>query len=186
MSSEGIWMWDAIDSSYFVNHAHIVMALGDMLGSAKLNGMAGHSAIYGDWFTMVWGACSSLAKGAIAQYYPISPPENKKYNPNRPEAYDLANLPMRTGTSYWETINKLEAATSKTARAAITKSTGVSWLPLCAASKAFLHPTYFPVDPFISSMRTIWPIYGMFGQYSAQRQKWSICQLIKHGSLDLL
>ena len=53
MSSEGIWMWDAIDFSYFVNHAHIVMALGDMLGSAKLNGMAGHSAIYGDRFIMV-------------------------------------------------------------------------------------------------------------------------------------
>jgi len=48
MSSEGIWMWDTVDSSYFVNHAHIVMALGNMLGSAKLNGMAGHSAIYGD------------------------------------------------------------------------------------------------------------------------------------------
>ncbi|EDR04700.1 uncharacterized protein LACBIDRAFT_304027 [Laccaria bicolor S238N-H82] len=53
MSSEGIWMWDAVDSSYFVNHAYIVMALGDMLGSAKLNGMAGHSAIFGDQFTMV-------------------------------------------------------------------------------------------------------------------------------------
>jgi hypothetical protein len=35
MASEGIWMWDAVDSSYFVNHAHIVMALGDMLGSAS-------------------------------------------------------------------------------------------------------------------------------------------------------
>ena len=65
-------MWDAIDSSYFVNHAHIVMALADMLGSAKLNGMAGHSAIYGDQFTMVLGACSSLAKGAklsITQFH---------------------------------------------------------------------------------------------------------------------
>ena len=46
-ASEGIWVWDAVDSSYFVNHACICMALGDMLGSAKLNGIAGHS-IYGD------------------------------------------------------------------------------------------------------------------------------------------
>ncbi|EDQ98531.1 uncharacterized protein LACBIDRAFT_299510 [Laccaria bicolor S238N-H82] len=71
-----------------------------------------------------------------------------KYNPDRPEAYDLANLPMRTAQSYWEIIKKLFAATSKTARAVITKSTGVSRLPLCAASRAFLHPTYFPLDPF--------------------------------------
>ena len=47
MLSEGIWMWDAIDSSYFVNHAHIVMVLGDMLGSAKLNGMAGVEVPHG-------------------------------------------------------------------------------------------------------------------------------------------
>jgi len=48
IASEGIWTWDAVDSSYFVNKAYISMVLGDMLGSAKLNGMAGHSAIYGD------------------------------------------------------------------------------------------------------------------------------------------
>ena len=51
-ASEGIWMWDAVDSSNFVNHACITMALGDMLGSAKLSGMGGHSAFYGDRFTL--------------------------------------------------------------------------------------------------------------------------------------
>ena len=56
MASDGIWMWDAVDSSYFLNHVCICTALGDMLGSAKLNGMAGHSAIYGDCFSMVKGA----------------------------------------------------------------------------------------------------------------------------------
>ena len=44
VSSEGIWIWD---SSYFVNHAQIVMALVNMLCSAKLIGIAGHSAIMG-------------------------------------------------------------------------------------------------------------------------------------------
>ncbi|XP_006454906.1 hypothetical protein AGABI2DRAFT_57024, partial [Agaricus bisporus var. bisporus H97] len=52
-ASEGLWMWDAITSSNFVLRAWIVMALGDMLGSAKLNGMAGHSAIYGDRFSLI-------------------------------------------------------------------------------------------------------------------------------------
>ena len=61
-ASDGIWMWDAVDSSYFLNHACICMALGDMLGSAKLNGMAGHSAIYGDRFSMVKGARASLKR----------------------------------------------------------------------------------------------------------------------------
>ncbi|EDR04701.1 uncharacterized protein LACBIDRAFT_304028 [Laccaria bicolor S238N-H82] len=90
-----------------------------------------------------------------------------KYNPDRPEAYNLANLPMRTAQSYWEIIKKLFAATSKTARVVITKSTGVSWLPLCAASRAFLHPTYFPLDPFhlfykngTAFIRDIWTIFS--------------------------
>jgi hypothetical protein len=30
----------------------------------------------------------------------------------------------------------------------ITKATGISKMPLCAASKAFIHPCFFPLDPF--------------------------------------
>lgn len=148
MASEGIWTWDAVDSSYFLNKAYICMALGDMLGSAKLNGMAGHSAIYGDRFTMVKGARTSLKKGSKAQYYPISPPENAKYNPERPNSYNLDSLPLRQEHSYWSVIAKLESAPSKAISKSITKSTGVSRLPLCAASPAFTHPTFFPLDPF--------------------------------------
>jgi len=83
MASEGIWMWDAVDSSHFVNKACICMILGDMLGSAKLNGMAGHSAVCRDQFSKVQGACSSLQKGAKAQYYPMSPPDNEKWEYNQ-------------------------------------------------------------------------------------------------------
>ena len=140
-------MWDAVDSSYFLNHACICMALGDMLGSAKLNGMAGHSAIYGDCFSMVKGARASLAKGAKAQYYPISPPECSKYNSGCPE-YDLCKLPLRQESVYWETIVKLEGAPSKASRANLTKDSGISRMPLCAASPGFLHPSFFPLDPF--------------------------------------
>ncbi|EGO05111.1 hypothetical protein SERLA73DRAFT_44201 [Serpula lacrymans var. lacrymans S7.3] len=59
-------MWDAIDFSYFINCMYMTMILGDMLGSAKLNGMAGHTANYGDRFVLVKGARSSLEKGAKA------------------------------------------------------------------------------------------------------------------------
>jgi hypothetical protein len=47
-ASEGLWIWDAVDSAYFVHCAYITMTLGDMLGSAKLSGMAGHQAVLGD------------------------------------------------------------------------------------------------------------------------------------------
>src|SRR6266567_4913254 len=96
MASEGIWMWDAIDSAHFVQRSCVSMALGDMLGSAKLNGMAGHTAIFGDRFSMVQAAKSSLIKGAKSQYYPTNPPENNRYNPFRPPKYDPSNIPMRS------------------------------------------------------------------------------------------
>lgn len=137
-----------MDSPYFVNRAYICMALGDMLGSAKLNGMAGHSAIYGDRFSMVKGARASIKKGAKAQYYPLSPPENSVYNPDRPESYDVDNLPMREEDFYWKTICALQAAPSQAAANAITKKTGISRMSLCSASPAFVHPSYYPIDPF--------------------------------------
>jgi hypothetical protein len=148
-ASEGIWTWDAIDSSYFMNHAHIVMALGDMLGSAKINGMSGHSALYGDRFTMVQGARSSLAKGAKSQYYPLAPPENDLYNPDRlsplSESY---SLPYRCQEDYFQTLDMLDKAKTKKERRELSKATGVSRTPLCAASDAFLHPSFFPLDSF--------------------------------------
>ena len=91
-ASVGMWTWDAVDSSYFVLRAFLCGVKGDMLGSAKLSGMAGHSALYGDCFSLVPGACPDKA-GAKPQYYPISPPEREKHNPNCP-IIDMNDLPM--------------------------------------------------------------------------------------------
>ncbi|KAI0062597.1 hypothetical protein BV25DRAFT_1870330 [Artomyces pyxidatus] len=147
-ASEGIWTWDAVDSADFVLRAYVCTALGDMLGSAKLSGHAGHSAIFGDRFTMTMGARSSRKKGAKAQYYPLSPPQSLLYNPDRPEKYDLDNLPKRSNQQYWDIITALGSAQTKAARAAITRESGISRMPLCAASETFLHPSFFPLDPF--------------------------------------
>jgi hypothetical protein len=148
-ASEGIWTWDAIDSSYFMNRAHIVMALGDMLGSAKINGMSGHSALYGDRFTTVQGARSSLKKGAKSQYYPLAPPNNDLYNPDRPSPlYENHSLPYRREEDYLQTLDLLDKAKTKKERKDISRATGVSRTPLCAASDAFLHPSFFPIDSF--------------------------------------
>jgi hypothetical protein len=144
-ASEGIWIWDAVDSAYFVLRAHLCMVLGDMLGSAKCSGLAGHSAVFGDHFSLVQGARSKLSKGK-AQYYPMSPPDNdkKEYNSNHP-TFDLNDLPMHTESHYWSTIEKLGTAKTTTK---IVREAGISHLPLCATSLAFSHPNFFPLDPF--------------------------------------
>ena len=139
------------------------MILGNMLGLAKLNGMAGHSAFLGDHFSMVQGAHTSLKKGSKAQYYPLAPLESSKYNPNRPLRYNLDALPMRTAAYYWETITKLDQATTKAECSIITRNSGISHMPLSAASPAFLHPSYFPLDPFHliyeNNMAFIWDLW---------------------------
>jgi hypothetical protein len=146
-ASEGIWMWDAVDSSYFVQRSFICTILGDMLGSAKMSGMAGHTAVHGDRFSMVSAARSSTKSGSKYVYYPISPPQNETYNPGR-QIYDLESLPLRNEKDYWETITNLHNTNSKTRKAAIVKQTGVGRMPLAAASPAFVHPSFFPLDPF--------------------------------------
>jgi hypothetical protein len=111
-ASVGMWTWDAVDSSYFVLRAYLCGAKGDMLGSAKLSGMAGHSAVYGDRFSLVQGAHPTKDKGAWFQYYPISPPQKEIHNKDR-AIVDLNFLPMRTQQHYWETIKRLESAPTK-------------------------------------------------------------------------
>ena len=144
------------------------MALGDMLGSAKLKGMAGHTTIFGDRFSTVQGAKSSLNKGAKSQYYPMNPPENDRYNPSCPPKYDLSKISMRSQATYWKTIERLAAATTKKERSEITKATGVSRLPLCVASVAFMHPTFFPLNPFHlfyeNIMAFIWDIWTVLSK----------------------
>lgn len=148
-ASEGIWMWDAIESSYFVHRAYIVLVLGDMLGSAKLSGMAGHSAIYGDRFSMVRGAkAGPNGSKAKAQYYPIFNHDViTTYNCDRPQ-YDINNLPIRTEQEYWDTITQLANAKSGREREHIVKRTGVLRLSLAASSKALIPYKSYPIDPF--------------------------------------
>jgi hypothetical protein len=147
MASEGIWTWDAVDSSYFVLRAYLCGVKGDMLGSAKLNGMAGHAARYGDRFSMVQGARIGKEKGAKQQYYPLSPPEKEKFNAGRPDI-NLNYLPMREQSHYWMTIKRLLSAQTPKEQKAITGETGISRLTLCSTSPAFSHPSFFPLDPF--------------------------------------
>ena len=162
-ANEGIWIWGALDSSWFTHRAWIVMGAGDMLGSAKINGMAGHTAKHGDRLTTVQGAKASTKKGAKALYYPMTPPENDKFNPQRPPSYNLTQLPMRNEEDYWKAIKALESSHSKAQKSKITKDTGISRLPLCAASQAFTHPAFFPIDPFHlfyeNDMAYIWDLW---------------------------
>ncbi|KAH6876971.1 hypothetical protein BKA70DRAFT_1127754 [Coprinopsis sp. MPI-PUGE-AT-0042] len=139
-----------------------------MLGSAKLSGLAGHTAFCGDRFTEVSAARNFLpgpGEKGKSLYYPIEPPENDQYNPGRPLKIDLLNLPLRSQETYYETIEKLnDPSLSKTAKKNVTTQTGVGRLPLCAASKAFIHPTFFPLDPFHlfyeNVMTFIWDIWS--------------------------
>ena len=65
--------------------------------------------------------------------------------------------------SYWEIIERLNGAENKAQRAAIVTETGISGLPTCAASPAFSHPFFFPLDPFHlfyeNCMPHIWDIW---------------------------
>ena len=145
VASVGMWTWDAIDSSYFVLRACLCGVKGDMPGSAKLSGMGGHSAFYGDHFSLVHGACTSQNRARL--YYPISPPQREIYNSGHP-IIDFKHFLWRTQEQYWTSIKELESARTEKERQKIVYGSGISRLSICAASPAFSHPSFFPLDPF--------------------------------------
>jgi hypothetical protein len=90
----------------------------------------------------------SCIVGAKSQYYPISPPKSQEICLDRP-AFKILDLPIRTLENYWKIIEKLEAVKgNKTQYTATVRDTDISGLPMCAASPAFSHPYFFPLDPF--------------------------------------
>ena len=92
-------------------------------------------------------ACINLLIGAKRQYYPFNLPE-KDINDTHPD-YNPYNLLIRTIDDYWKTIERLNDVKGKqTQYKDIETETGVSGLPICAASPAFSHPFFFPLDPF--------------------------------------
>ena len=59
------------------------------------------------------------------------------------------NLPIRNIEDYWEIILRLENPKGNQSQTKlIVHETGVSGVPICAASLAFSHPFFFPLDPF--------------------------------------
>ncbi|KAI0039377.1 hypothetical protein FA95DRAFT_1655109 [Auriscalpium vulgare] len=129
--------------------------------------MAGHSAIYGDRFTLVQGARSSKVRGSKAQYYPINPPQKNEYNVTRPD-YDLDNLPPRKEKQFWSTIQLLHTTASKTRRANITKQTGISRMALSTVSPAYIHPSFNTLDifhlGFADIMGHLWDTWNKAGE----------------------
>ncbi|KZP04518.1 hypothetical protein FIBSPDRAFT_915075 [Athelia psychrophila] len=125
--------------------------------------MAGHLAMHGDRFSMVKAARSNLAKQSKYLYYPMDATEpSNKYNPGCP-IYNLGEIPYQKEQEYWATVTALSQAETKARRAAIVTQTGVSRMPLCVAGDAFVHPNYFPLDPFHliyeNCMVFIWDIW---------------------------
>src|SRR5258708_7835277 len=149
-ASEGIWIWDALKDAYFVCRAWITMGLGDMLGSAKINGMAGHGGIYGDRFSIVQAAKTSDQSGARAQYYPILNVD--RFNPDR-HKYFFDEIPMQQYGGYFNVRRQLEQAKSRGGRGMIARESGILQLPVCTASTAFFIQRFFPSILFTFSMK---------------------------------
>lgn len=169
VGSEGTWIWSAIESDHLLMRWYIALALGDMLGSAKMNGMVGHTGYFGDRFSLTSGMKSG-GKGK-PQYYPIlSTPFPPSCNPgNRPDYSNPDSIPMRTQAAYLEVIKILSnPSISNKDKAEKIRTTGISRLPYCAASPCFIHPTFFPLDPFHlfyeNCMPYLWDLWTSDGQ----------------------
>jgi hypothetical protein len=64
------------------------------------------------------------------------------------DTIDMNKLPMRGQRHYWKSIERLESTTALSEHRRVVKDAGISHLTMCAASPAFAHLSFFPLDPF--------------------------------------
>ena len=58
-------------------------------------------------------------------------------------------MPIREIKDYWKSVERLDNVKgNKTQYSNVMKETGVAGVAICAASPAFSHPFFFPLDPF--------------------------------------
>lgn len=160
---EGIWIWDAIRSSYIMHRASVAGQSADQPGQNKDNGHLGINSLHGNFFNLKLTGMRSDVKGCKRIYWCITVPEGaKKVNPGRPD-YDLDNLPEFTQQEYWDVIDLLESARTEKERKLITEKYGIVRLPLLAAFKTFAWPNFFFSDPFHllyeNNMANFWDLW---------------------------
>lgn len=142
-ATEGIWMYDAYECANFIFKAYMVGFLADMMGSMKVNSSTGPSGVYACRFSKVAGCRPGIGKRR--QYFAITSEYIAVANPTR-DKYDYYMLPMRNEKEFMETIEKLNNETSSTARKLIIRNSGVTHLPMFAASPGWTYPTFYPMD----------------------------------------
>ncbi|KAE8219009.1 hypothetical protein CF319_g7214 [Tilletia indica] len=114
--------------------------------------------------TGVAPASTSLRpKWGKTPYFPLSTPLDLHLlqpNVSRPSTYDPMALPLRSDDTFRSHITQIQLATSKTERKRVGTRTGVAALPLLAASPAFTHPEFFPLDIFhlfsFNTLQLLW------------------------------
>lgn len=160
---EGIWIWDAIRSSYIMHHAGVAGQSADQPGQNKDNGHLGINCIHGNLFNLKLVGMRSSVKGCKRIYWcPTVPDTAKKCNPDRPD-YDLDNLPEFTQNEYWNVIEQLELATTDKEKKLIGDKYEIIKLPLLAAFKTYAWPKFFFSDPFHllyeNNMANFWDLW---------------------------
>lgn len=147
----GVWMWDAHQTRWFKWHAYLLAVLGDMLGSAKCNGMKGHQGYAGCRFCMIVGARRS--SGDRTMYYILKNLRERnnagqltRINAERPDAYDAGQLPLRTHRQYRDQLREIQNAPTENAGKKLQRQYGIIKQPLATVSRAFLMPSFFPID----------------------------------------
>lgn len=145
----GCWIWDALDSAYFVLQAFKHGEKADIIESTKRANMTGHQAHCGCTVCEMPGVQLPSKQGP--HYMPCTTPFRVEDNMHRPLIPGRADfhpydLPERTEQSYTDALLRHLNAKSKEEHNRIQWQTGIKGPSLSSQSAAFFFPTHWLVD----------------------------------------
>ena len=106
---KGVRTFDALRQEIFDLRAFLIAVFGDMPAIAKLLGIKGHNGIRPCRCCMIRGILGPRVGGKATYYYPLEHP----HTCNEIEAWDPADLPMRTHESFAEAISAISRQTTQ-------------------------------------------------------------------------
>lgn len=135
--ARGVKAFDAWKEEYFVLHAFLLDAFGDIPAVAKMIGMKGVGALKPCRFCDIVGIRIPDSTNR-SHYVPLSRPQDRdnEYNP-----YDL---PLRTPEAFMRQANEVALASTAAEEKRLSKQYGVNRIPILSALSSMEFPSSFP------------------------------------------
>lgn len=147
----GVRAYDILSSKLFSLHAYLILAFGDIPAMSMIMRMKDHNGFCPCRMCDITGLRTPNSR-ATTHYVPLNRTGHPHLQAGDIEAYDPANLPLRTHSRFLTQANEVQSTPSNAEAEELAKEYGIKGIPLLSYVPSLNFPTSFPYD----FMHLIW------------------------------